>query len=100
MGMVGLSPHHVLLDQNRGAQMVENRERERTRNESETSVVDATHDSTIDATPEATKSAKKCIKKAARTSTTPPTKRGYISPGVPGPLPGIIGAILSGGRGY
>jgi len=103
--MVSLSPHHVWLDQKRGAETVKNREKERARNE--TSDADATDNSTtdLDATLNATTGATKRRKRrkrrkhsAATTSTTPPATLGYIFSGTPGPLPGIYGAILSGGR--
>ena len=96
MGMVALSPHHVPLDLKSGAQTVKTRERERARNE--TSAVDAMDKSKIDATSNSTTSATKYHKLAAITSTTPPVKRGYISPGTPGPLPSIYGTVVSGGR--
>jgi hypothetical protein len=90
MGMVALSPHHVPLDQNRGAQTVKNREKERARNET----------STADATPNATTGAttRKRRKHTAKTSTAPPANLGYIFSGAPGPLPSVYGNILSGGR--
>jgi hypothetical protein len=86
--MVMLSPHYVLSDQNRGVQMVKNREKERARNET----------STADATPNATTGATKRRKHTAKTSTAPPPKLGYIFLGAPGPLPSVYGTILSGGR--
>jgi hypothetical protein len=73
MGMVVLSQHHVSLDQNRGAKMVKRREKERARNETG-------------------------CRKHTITSTTPSAHRGYIFSAAPGPLPGIYGTILSGGR--
>jgi hypothetical protein len=88
MGMVALSPHHVPLDQNRGAQKVKNREKERARNET----------STADATANATTGATKRRKHTAITSTTPPPNLGYIFSGAPGPLPSVYGNILGGGR--
>lgn len=96
MGVVVLSPHHVSLDQNRGAETVKKREKERARNE--TSTADTADDSTTDATPNATTGATKCRKHNTVTSTTPPARRGYIFSAAPGPLPGIYGTILSGGR--
>ena len=96
MSMVVLSPHHVSLDQNNGAKTVKKREKERALNE--TSTADVTDDSTTDATPNATTGATKCRKHNATTSTAPPPSQGYIFSATPGPLPGIYGAILSGGR--
>ena len=92
--MVALSLYHdVSLDQNRAAQRVKDRakERERALNDSSTTLV-AT---------KVTKSIKGFLKgrrsrQAATTSTTPPPRlRRYISSGPPGPLPSIYGTILS-----
>jgi len=86
--LVALSPSYVSLDQNRGAQMVKDREKERARNETPTA----------DATANATTGATIRRKRAATTSTAPPPGLGYIFSGPPGPLPSVYGSILSSGR--
>ena len=80
--------NHFSLDQNRGAQLVKNREKERARNESLMS----------NATTKSIKGVLKSRRRAATTSTTPPANLGYIFSGPPGPLPSVYGTILSGGR--
>jgi hypothetical protein len=77
-----------LSDRNRGVQMVKYREKERARNKT----------STANATANATTGATKRRKHTATTSTALPPKLGYIFSGAPGPLPGVYGTILSGGR--
>jgi hypothetical protein len=86
MSMVALSPHHVSLDQNRGAQRVKNREKEHNRNES----------STTTSSTKSIKGVPKVRRRAATTSTTPPAKLGSVTSGTPGPLPSVYGTILSG----
>ena len=67
LDIVVLSPHHVALDRNRGAQMVKNRENERARRDSEAW--------TTDATPNASTGATRVRKrKRAKTSTATPTQ--------------------------
>jgi hypothetical protein len=85
LDIVGLSPRHFSLDQNRGAQLVKNREKERARNES----------STTNSTTKSIKGVPKSRRRAT-TSTTPPANVGYIFGGPPGPLPSVYGTILSG----
>lgn len=87
---------YVSLDQNQGAQMVKNREKERIRKESSTVDSDAADNSTTDATANATTAVSKYQR--AVTSTTPAPRLGYIFSSAPGPLPCIYGTILSSGR--
>jgi hypothetical protein len=86
LDIVVLSLPHFSLDQNRGAQLVKNREKERARNES----------SSTNATTKTIKGVPKGRRRAATTSTTPRAKLGYIFSGPPGPLPSVYGTILSG----
>jgi len=74
-------------NQNRGAQRVKDRARERALNESLLST---------NATTKTIKGVSKGRRRAATTSTTPPPSLGYIFAGPPGPLPSVYGTILSG----
>jgi hypothetical protein len=89
--MVALSLHYASLDQERGVQMVKNRESERDRGDT----ADATVNSTTDATANATTGVQK--KQFATTSTTSQARQGYIFLGPAGSLPSVYGTILSGG---
>jgi hypothetical protein len=92
--MVALSQHYVSLDQDRGAQIVEDREKERARNE--TSTADATDNSTTDLTPPNAPMGATKRRKHAITSTARNAKPLTVFSGPPGPLPSVLGTILSG----
>jgi len=88
LDIVTLSMQHSSLDQNRGAQRVKDRERERALNEKLMSMTNVIN--------KVTKGFPKGRRRAATTSTISQARRGSSLLEPPGPLPNIYGAILSG----